>query len=576
MRLPWTIWLHVLSELWRLLLITTSVLVLVTSFAITLRYTSEGKLGPLDTLRFMGLAAVPMLQYVLPFAAGFAATLAYHRMTQDNELTAAKASGVSHRALLVPALSTGLLLAVVLALLNGIAIPRFLRAMEQMIAQDAAKMVANTIEAGEPLEIGHEHIYADQVYHLSPEPAPGDSASPYEVLLLTGILAIETGARGEVTSDMTASQAIAGFFAMREGDNAHGHDAGGLTMLSLDLKNPSGLGRLNRGNAGTVHRYIPIQGVFNDNPKYLTNRELRELPQHPESLNVIDARRRILAVRLAEADTAATINRTLRASGSISMEDEAGRTFDLRAAGLRGPKPRWELVPPASGKPIEVEVFSLGPDGRTDPAARIHFDCKTAGLKSGLVNDSAAPNAKRVTLTLELEEVSSHAREGDPAGERLKKIYGGLSLKPDPLAELIDRTPAQLLAESDRRLAPGPRRPASESERGYISEPARDLRERLAKLGREVVSKLHERAAMAVACLVMVLTGALTAMRLAGSLPLTVYLWSFFPALACVITVSAGQNVAIQLGTGGLILLWGGVVALSAYAAGAFWLVRKH
>ena len=52
----------------------------------------------------MGLAMVPMLQYVLPFAAGFGATLAYHRQTSENELTAAKASGVSHRALLMPAL----------------------------------------------------------------------------------------------------------------------------------------------------------------------------------------------------------------------------------------------------------------------------------------------------------------------------------------------------------------------------------------------------------------------------------------------------------------------------------------
>src|SRR5688500_9453843 len=96
---PLTIWRYTAIELGRLVLLTTSVLVVVIVFAAAVRYTAAGKLGPLETLRFMGLAMVPMLQYALPFAAGFGATLAYHRIAQDNELKAAAASGLSHRAL---------------------------------------------------------------------------------------------------------------------------------------------------------------------------------------------------------------------------------------------------------------------------------------------------------------------------------------------------------------------------------------------------------------------------------------------------------------------------------------------
>src|SRR6185295_10462720 len=93
-RLPWTIWKHTTLEMWKLLLLTAAVLVTVISFAATVRLTAEGRLGPLDTIKYMFLAMPPMLQYALPFASGFGATLAYHRMSQDNELTAAAGSGI--------------------------------------------------------------------------------------------------------------------------------------------------------------------------------------------------------------------------------------------------------------------------------------------------------------------------------------------------------------------------------------------------------------------------------------------------------------------------------------------------
>ncbi len=81
---------------------------------------------------------------------------------------------------------------------------------------------------------------------------------------------------------------------------------------------------------------------------------------------------------------------------------------------------------------------------------------------------------------------------------------------------------------------------------------------------------------MAVAGLVMIVTGAVTALRLRGKLPLTVYLWSFFPALATVLTISSGQQMVEPMGNVGLILLWGGVAALAAYSMVAYRVVCRH
>ena len=65
-------------------------------------------------------------------------------------------------------------------------------------------------------------------------------------------------------------------------------------------------------------------------------------------------------------------------------------------------------------------------------------------------------------------------------------------------------------------------------------------------------------------------------MRLRHSLPLAVYMWSFFPALAAVLTVSAGQQMVHQNGPIGLLLLWGGVGALALFTLAEYARLTRH
>ncbi len=132
MRFPITLWRHIAFEVWRVVFITALVLVCVVSFAAVVKFLGEGRLGPVDALRFMAVIAVPMMHYTLPFAAGFGATLAYHRMTADGEITAAHASGIGHRWVLVPAFLAALVLGVGLGYLNQQTIPHMLRASQRM------------------------------------------------------------------------------------------------------------------------------------------------------------------------------------------------------------------------------------------------------------------------------------------------------------------------------------------------------------------------------------------------------------------------------------------------------------
>ena len=70
--------------------------------------------------------------------------------------------------------------------------------------------------------------------------------------------------------------------------------------------------------------------------------------------------------------------------------------------------------------------------------------------------------------------------------------------------------------------------------------------------------------------------GAVMALRLRDALPLTVYVWAFFPALVAMVAISGGQQMTFKHGAIGLVLLYAGVLALSIYAAWSFRRVARH
>src|SRR5690606_1758068 len=102
-RPPFILWRYLTAELLRTLALLAGGLILLVSFAAAIRPLAKGDVGLGDAIRLMGLLSIPMSQFALPFAAGFAATIVYHRFASDNEATACRASGIPQRAILMPA-----------------------------------------------------------------------------------------------------------------------------------------------------------------------------------------------------------------------------------------------------------------------------------------------------------------------------------------------------------------------------------------------------------------------------------------------------------------------------------------
>ncbi len=561
--LPITLWRHVLAEQIRLVLVSLGVVVVVIVFSAAIKPIADGNLDPLDAPKFMLLAVVPMLAYTLPFAGGFGTTLAFHRIAQDNETLAAHAGGISHRSVLMPAAMSGLMLSLALLALNEQVIPRFLRSMEELVTRNLALVVVRSVEQGRAVEFGDAVIYAEAAQALGADPVSG----AYERIAMRGVVFLELG---EPTADDTISIKAELFTSNATIWLFHGSDLddpklgdGTVAVIRLD---DSVLRREGDRTMVRVEDRIEIgptflPGAFSNDPKFLTFGELRELPTHPERMEFIAWRKRELAFRLGEAQTIDAIRDSLRDSGRVRLEAPGGQ-IRIEGSDLVPSQGAWRVVEGAGGvievlkiieggglvKRWQVEQAILRADlGRTREERRLEFDLET--LRARVIGNQGVGGQ----------------------GEREKLPFGSLTyagVSPDELADqstddLLEDAAAQIGSMGERRGRP-------------LVAARDDLVGRIARLKREILSKQHERLAMSVSCFVMVMTGAIVALRLRHASSLTVYLWSFFPALAALVTINGGQQLVHRLGEGGLPLLWGGNAALALYAFVAYRGLARH
>ena len=568
--LPLTLWRATLTDLTKLVSLSAAVLVTVIAFAGAIKPLSDGVLQAGDAVRFILFAMPPMLAYALPFASGFASTLVYHRIAHDHEAVAAHAGGISHRSLLAPALAAAVGLSALLVALNESVIPSFLRQMQRLVTVDFARLVAQEISKGKAVELKGMMVFADRAQRVEPEEGVMDK------LVLDGFAAVEVDRNGRPVTEATASSAVlwlmpgVGGDAPERGGAASGtaSDTGaGDSVALLRLYNFVAVqeGKVAGGARDSVNINFPVPNTFSDNPKFLSFTELRALADFPERMNWIDARRRALAMALAERRAVDAIRVGLEKTGRARLVDERGRPLTIQAGGLRAEPNRWALLPPADGGPIRVDLMREGAAGGVAAAAI----APAATLSAEAAPDRAAG---RLSFRLDLERARMRdAGDGNVADapERLSIPMGGLAPEGAVAVDLLARSPATLLeAAAARRAATGPD--------GALDKIAGDLGFQIARLSRLVLSKQHERMAMAASCAVMVLTGAVTALRLSRKAPLTVYLFTFFPALATIVTISGGQQVTVQQGPVGLALMWSGVAGLLVYTAIVFRGLARH
>ncbi|MGP1310294.1 MAG: LptF/LptG family permease, partial [Phycisphaerales bacterium] len=416
-RFPRTILKMLGADLGRLVVVSASVLVSIVAFAAAVKPLSDGTLSPGQALAFMVLASPPMLMYALPFAAGFAATLAYRRFAADNEANAAYAGGVSHRAVLTPAVAVGLVLLLVMLALQQSLIPRFLRQMEELVTRDVAQLLVNAVERGDSLRIEDALIHADGATRLERDEVSGAR----ERLSLEGVLAIGPAPDGGIAWEATAQRAIVWLFdadapALARPGVETAPPEEGSTIVVLQLFNQS-IVREGQGasrTSGDVYRFA-VPGAFSDEPKFRDWSGLRDLRRDPDPMPSVDRRRRALAQALALDETLRAARLGVEGDGVLALRDEDGQWARLTAGDMAWDAQRnaYRLSPPSGESAVELLWRLEGGRARIQRAGRAWMRIEPpAGVAGPAV------------ITLELEDVATRepgSESAASAGETVRR-----------------------------------------------------------------------------------------------------------------------------------------------------------
>lgn len=549
--MPWLLYRMMLVDLLRVIGLTAGVLVTVIAFGATIKpLTNDTLLEASQILKYLLAVIVPMLQFALPFAAGFGATLALHRMTGDNEVQAMAVSGLSYRRIIMPVIALGLALLAFMVVLTQEVIPRFWSLIEQMIAHDATRMFQASIKRGEPFTMGDMQIFADEmIVEYSPEGAAG----PETRMKLLRVAAAEMDGEGRVITDVTANNAIVDIYR-RDGS----------TILKLAMYDTvaykSTTGDLQRFDAIEPSRAIIMPGVLEDEPKAMSRGELLRLRAHPDEFAQVIEARQELADTLRETEARQKLDSELRAHGQVELlaapvpgaVAALNRRYTVKATGLVG----GQFVT-RDARRIEIEQ-SEGDDRKI----LRRYITDTATLTPSPGANLGMPAFDLVIGPTEVYDL----RGGGAVNERERLAFSSLTVAGVSTDDLLRLDSPALLERAE----------ALRGDSKELRLKRFFLTDEIDQLQREITSRLLNRYALSVTAPLLLLLGALLAMWLRGVLPLSIYLLAFLPSVLDLIAISAGEQMMRDGRAFGPVIMWSGNAMMLAFILFAYFRLSRH
>lgn len=555
--MPWILYRYIVKELLKLMIASAVVLVLVISFAASIKPMTEGLLGPEAMIKFLMFTAPAMLTYVLPFAGAFASTLVFLRMTNDNEIVACSASGMSYGQILLPVVVLGVVLTMFLFGMSNFIIPRFHKAAAQTIERDLMSMLVTRLNTGQPFEMRDTVLYADGARTVPEEEVSWTRVKPDRVVELRGVVVGQTDRDDVIRGDATARRANVALYR----DDGQSW----VTILLNDVMfyHPE------RGQLIYLQRHewpaVRMPNYFMNRPKYLSWPELRQLARKPERLDRIRKNKVNLAASIAAMNLAEHLRTKHdaeggRTEGSLVLEGgQPGSQYTLRAPVIEARGDALTLRA-TDERPIVVEF-------RSGTSSDRRYEARTAN-----VGIEAGEEPNRPIVDIELIEARVHdLRSGGRFTEWERTTLPRLVPIEPMLDQPVDRyTVGQLLG-----MAAQPPYDASRQ----VARAANQLSIDILATSRRIKGQLHARAASSIACLLLLLMGTLISMLCRGSLPLVVFFWSFLLAIVSIVIMTSGQNMAkdIEIPMAlSLAVLWSGNLLLVVVLGVVYCRLAKH
>lgn len=533
--MPWTLWRHVAWELLRVFAVTTSVIVTVIAFGAAAKPLADNTIGANTIFKYVTLAMVPMLQFAMPFAAGFASTLVMHRFATDNEVTAMSACGMGYRKIFAPVAILGGTLCVVMLVLVAFVVPHFWTRMKELATADATQVLIAAVSRGEAVVADKMMIYADAAREVDPPAELGIKRR----LLLTGVAAIELDQAGgsTIATEFTAEDAAVDIHETPRGMVAK------ISLMNATVVRPS------EGAIVTVPLAEPeassLYSGFERGPKFLAVQEILDLRGDVDQSETVVVAKRPLSAVLGELELWRCIEPTV-ANGIIEMtEPGSERMFRITQVAVKN----GQLLPANGHDDFLLFELSKGKQIRSAHAS--------AGSLRAVSEAGFEP---RFVLII-------------PGSTQAKDLVTGL---PGRWAPRIDDLLPVGCSPKDWSSLPSSEvlRAAREFPTTLTIAPLAAMRAQLPQqiarlqLKRDDVvwecdSHIANRFAQSASIVLVLLLGAAMAVALKRAMPLTVYLLAFIPAVTNIFMVSGGQllmsNGSMFVGSA---LMWGGNLLL--------------
>ena len=495
----------------------------------------------IEPLRKEGLAAgqlaallaytVPItLSLTLPVAALFASTIVYGRFSQDNELTACRASGLSTVRVLKPAMALGAVVTLLSLLLSNYITPKMMQLTELSAKANVLGIVRQRFRTQGYVDYdrGQQIVHADSV------------EQDHETLDLRGVVAVD-GRKKDDVRILTASNAVVQF-----------DQNDGRTFVTVSLIRPTVMRTSSRDIIEQASMPLPPRllsdRVREDASWYEWDRllgTLKEPAANSEIASLLTKIQRRLANDALAREIAAEVN-AARAYEGLTLE---GETYAIRAAtaevtdketvALRSQARDGQVT-----RPVELTIKR---DGRTRQVIR---------AESGSIEVNWALGQDAPTATVSLKDgVTVSGGAG-----------GGLQRRTDwespPLAvpkEVLDRAAGIPLADiclrgNEMTSSAGIRRDINELNLSQIP-----------RLTKRIKGELHGRIAYGISCFLMVAMGAALGLMFRGGQIISAFALAAIPAAIVIIMMLMGKQLVrrIDLPTiYGLSAVWGGIVAL--------------
>ena len=561
--MPITLYRYILKELLRQLVLATGALVVVMSVGYAVVPMSQGTLSAWSLLKLFFYLIPGMLSLSLPIAAAYSATMVYYRMTSDNEVTACAAGGVSYRSLLGPVVVLGVVLTATMFFLSNYVIPSFWQRVEMLAQQDLVKVAVRQLNQGRTVPLGGKAIcYAEhaEINDAPPSRGGANGLDPYQRIAMSNVTVVRKDRQtGMILDDFSGQSAVIDLYRY------NGRTYAMMKLVNAMVFNPNA-----DESDTTVRVWSAEQSLgpyemplpFEQKPQFMSLDQLRAVRDDPDRNKRVRYDADQLRMILSNAQAIDHLAEKLAQPQGLDLSGHRSASYTLTAPRIESRDTGRLVLVGEEGRPVSIQESIRVTGPQTDRTEVRWYTSQNATLTLNRQEPNDEPR-----ITIEMTNATVGSSQLNTPNQIAEARFPMLALNYPIAGNLRFRKTPDLIHDAETMAAP------------EIRQAVDRLRTRIERLGRDIAAAGHERAAMAVNTLLMMMLGAIMSMKLRDKVPLVIFFWCFLPAIVAMVAIAGGKNVlgSNDMGmVGGIIAIWAGVAGLGCVIGGVYNALRRN